>query len=77
MKTMQAPEIEAVIQFARTGLLALTDRVLTFLSLLGTMALFGWVMLEPNWIRFAGACAFALLVLWPLMRHEAAKKEAQ
>lgn len=77
MNKMMAPEIEAVIRFAQAGLLALTDRVLTVLSLLGTMSLFAWVMWEPHWIRFAGACAFALLVLWPLMRHEAAKKEAQ
>ena len=77
MNKMQAPELEAVIRFARAGLLALTDRVLTLVSLLGTTVMFGWVMLDPNWIRFAGACAFALLVLWPLMRHEAAKKESQ
>jgi len=77
MNKMQAPEVEAVIRFAQAGLLALTDRVFTLVSLLGTTTLFGWVMLEPNWIRLAGACAFALLVLWPLMRHEAAKKESQ
>lgn len=77
MNKMQAPEVEAVIRFAQAGLLALTDRVMTLLSLGGCIVLFGWLMHEPDWIRFAGACAFSLLVFYPLMRLEAAKKETQ
>lgn len=77
MQNMRSAELDAVIRFAQAGLTALTDRVLTLLSLAGSVAMFGYLMLEPTWIRFAGACAFAVLVQYPLMRHEAAKKETQ
>lgn len=74
---MRPPEVEAVIKFARTGLIAISERVLTLLGLLGVCAMFAYAMLNPDWFRVGGACAFAVLVFWPLMRLEAAKKEQQ
>lgn len=77
MNAMRPPEVEAVIAFARQAMVALSERVLTLLGLLGTCAMFTYAMLNPDWLRFGGACAFAMLVFWPLMRLEAAKKEKQ
>lgn len=70
-----APEVEAVIKFSRIGLRALSERALSLTALVGCMALFGYAAVEPDWKRVAGACAFAVLVFWPLLRLEAAKKE--
>ncbi len=72
---MRAAEVDAVIKFARIGLQSLSERALSWTALAGCMGLFGYAASEPDWKRVAGACAFAVLVFWPLLRLEAAKKE--
>lgn len=72
---MRPAEVDAVIKFARIGLQTMSERVLSVMALVGCMALFGYAAAEPDWKRVAGACAFAVLVFWPLLRLEAAKKE--
>ena len=75
MERMNAPEVEAVIKYGQMLLKAVSERVLTLLALLGCSCVFGYAMLYPDWMRFAGAAAFAVLVFWPCVRLEAAKKE--
>lgn len=75
MDKIQAPEIEAMVRFARAGLLALSERVLTLLGLIMSFSLAGWSMLEPTWQRGAIVAAFAILVYWPLVRLETKRKE--
>lgn len=77
MNAMRPPEVEAVIAFARIALKAFSERVLTLLAMIGGFVLFGYVLLYPDWIRAATAAAYAVLVLWPIVRLEAAKKETQ
>lgn len=77
MERITAPEVDAVIRFAQAGLRLLSERVLTLLALAGCVSLFWWAMLYPDWMRLAGAGAFAVLVFWPCVRLEAAKKESQ
>jgi hypothetical protein len=75
MDRMQAPEAQAVIEFAQTCLKVVSLRVLTLLALLGCSVMFGYAMLEPNWMRLVGAGGFALLVFWPCVRLESNRKE--
>lgn len=77
MNAMRPPEVEAVIRYAQITLAAVSERALTLLGLAGCVTMFGWAMLNPDWFRVGGACAFAILVFWPLLRLEAAKKETQ
>ncbi len=68
-------EVEAVIKFARTGMQAFSERVLTFTGLLACIGVFGAVLYEPTWTRVAAGSAFAVLVFWPIVRLETRKKE--
>ena len=77
MDAMKPREVEAVIKFAQAGLVALSERVLTLLSLAGCVGAFGYTMLEPRWERLAAACLFALLVFWPCMRLESSKRKEE
>lgn len=70
---MQPSELIVVTKFAQVGLRVLCERLLTFVAMLASCGLFGWVMYSPDWVRFAGACGFALLVLYPLIRLDSAK----
>lgn len=75
MDQMRPAEVEAVIKFARAGLTALSERALTWTGLAGCMAAFGYAAYEPDWVRVAAACAFAVLCFWPLLKLESSKKE--
>lgn len=65
-----APEVEAVIQFARIGMRVFSERALSWVGLAGAMVLFGYAAAQPDWIRVAGSVAYSLLVFWPLLRFE-------
>ena len=58
-------------RFSQAALIIVNARLFTLLGTMLSACAFGWVLWEPNWIRAFGACAFALLVFWPLQRMEA------
>lgn len=72
---MQTPEILAVIRFAQVLLRVVSERLLLILGMVICAVLFGWVMLAPDWIRVAGACAFAILVYLPIVRQDRAQQQ--
>ncbi len=63
-------EMMHVARITQALMAVLNARLFTLLSTMLAASLFGWVMWQPDWIRFAGACAFALLVFLPLQRME-------
>lgn len=75
MSDMRPAEVDAVIRFAQIGLRTLSERALTWTALAGCMASFGYAAMEPDWIRVGGACAFAVLVFWPLLKLETLRKD--
>lgn len=71
---MRPAEVEAVLQYARTTLKVLSERALTWASLLGCMVAFGWALHDPHWVRVVAACAYATLVFWPMLKLETKKE---
>ncbi len=67
-------QVVALAKFCRAAMLILNARLFTLVGLIFCAVGFGWVMWQPDWVRFAGACAFALLVFWPLQRMEARRE---
>lgn len=63
-------ELMAVARVAQALLIVLNARLFTLLGMGLCAALFGWVLWQPDWIRFAGACAFAILCYLPAQRME-------
>lgn len=51
------------------GLRIISFRVLTVLSILGNMGIFGWAMYEPRWERIVTAALFGV-VTWFLTRFK-------
>ena len=72
---MRPAEVDAVIKFARMGMQTLSERALTYVGLLASIGIFGWAIYDGAWSATATACAFAVLVFWPLVRLESKKKE--
>lgn len=72
---MRPAEVDAVIKFARIGLQALSERVLTFTGMLACIGIFGWALYDGAWAATATASAFAVLVYWPAVRLESKRKE--
>lgn len=56
---------------------ALSVRVLTWLALIGGMALFGYAVLYPNQDRTVAAALFAILIFIPALWSEKREKRAQ
>lgn len=75
MDNMKPAELEAVIKFSRAGLSALAERCLTWAAMLWTGAMFGYASFTQGWVSLAAACAFGLLVLWPIISLEKKAKE--
>ena len=69
-------ELVLVANVTRAMMGILNARLFTLLGMVFCAAAFGWVLWQPDWIRAFGACAFAVLVYWPLVRMEA-KRIAQ
>jgi hypothetical protein len=63
-------EMMGLARFCGAAMTIINARLFTLLGALLAWALFGWVLWQPDWIRFAGACAFALMVFLPLQRME-------
>lgn len=57
--------------------LTLSVRVLTWLSLVGGMALFGYAVIEPSRERTIAAALFAILVYLPSLWNEKKERRAQ
>lgn len=64
-------EIVMLARVAQSLMLVLNARLFTLLGMMFCAAGFGWVLWQPDWIRAFGACAFAVLVYWPVARMEA------
>lgn len=74
---LRPQELINLAKFCQAALIILNARALTLLSMLLSAAAFGYVLWQPDWIRAFGACAFALLVFWPLQRAESHKETTQ
>ncbi len=70
VSALMPPELIALARFCQAALIMLNARMFTLLGMLLCAGLFAWTMLDPHWIRFAGACAFAVLVYIPVQRME-------
>lgn len=57
--------------------LTLSVRVLTWIALIGGMALFGYAVLYPNQDRTFAAALFAVLIFIPALWSEKREKRAQ
>lgn len=71
IRNLMPAELIALARFCQAALLALNARLFTLLALVLDFVLFGFAALDPHWIRFACACAFAVLVFIPVQRMEA------
>lgn len=74
MKNLVPLQMVQLARFCEAAMLILNARLFTLVGLLFCAVGFGWVMWMPDWVRLAGACAFALLVFWPLQRMEARRE---
>lgn len=74
MQHLMPKEMVALARFCQAAMLILNARLFTLVGLLLCAAAFGYVLWQPDAVRLAGACAFALLVFWPLQRMEARRE---
>ena len=70
MIDMEAADIQAVIKFGQLGLQILAKRILTYFGFIACAGVFGVAMWLPSWERAVTASLFALLVYWPILKHE-------
>ena len=81
MKYLMPQELVIVANVTRAMMGVINARLFTLLGMVLAACLFGWVMWQPDWIRFAGAGAFAIFVYLPAQRMEhnrlTAEKEQQ
>lgn len=73
----QPNELMVITRMVQFALKALSDRLLTWVTMAITAGLFGWVMLAPDWTRLAGASIFALLVFWRVTKIEKPQEQPQ
>ena len=66
-------ELVMLASVVRASMLVLNARLFTLLGMALSACLFGWVLWQPDWIRLAGAVAFAVLVYLPVQRMESQK----
>ena len=61
-----------IIYLLEVMLSVLADRCLLWLAMLGTLALYGYAIYEPTWLREVIATSFAAVTFVPqvLMRHK-------
>jgi hypothetical protein len=64
------PTTTSALQILGFAALTLSVRVLTWLALLGGMALFAYAVLYPDLQRTGAACGYALLVFLPALWSE-------
>ncbi len=68
-------EVIIVARVAKAMLAVINARMFTLLGMILSACAFGYVLWQPDWIRFAAACAFAALVYLPIIRIEQRKQE--
>ncbi len=73
VSNLMPPELIALTRFCQAALIMLNARMFTLLGMVMCAGAFAWVLLDPHWIRFAGACAFAALVYLPVLSMERAR----
>jgi hypothetical protein len=56
-----------MLQLVRIALQAVGQRLLTFVTMVLCGVAFAWALHDPTIERGAVACAFALLVFWPVV----------
>ena len=61
-----------VVYVLEVMLKVLADRCLLWLAMLGTLALYGYAIYEPTWLREVIATSFAVVTFVPqvVMRHK-------
>lgn len=69
----QMPDVSAVIRFAGVLMTCVSERLLSWAAVAISAVLFGWVLYAPDKIRLIAACAYAVLVVWPIIRLDARK----
>ncbi len=70
VQNLLPPELVALARVCQALMTVLNARLFTLLGMLLCAGAFGYVLWQPDWIRFAGACAFAALVYLPIVRIE-------
>ena len=67
METKNAKGLLVLAQFV-TRLESFTNKLLLLLTILLSAAGFAWALYGKDVVQLAAACAFPLLVLWPVVR---------
>ncbi len=71
LSKMVPQELVMLAHVAQGLLIILNARLFTLLGMFLCASAFGWVLWQPDWIRAFAACAFAMIVYWPVVRMEA------
>jgi uncharacterized membrane protein len=61
---------QAVLNYIEAGKKVLAHRIVTILTLIATMGIYGYAAWSQTWQSIGLAGMFGVLVLWPIMRHE-------
>ena len=69
--TNMADQTRVLMMFVSVGVRVLAARAVLILTLLLTFVLFAWTMVAPDYLRIGTACAFAILVWFPVTRIDA------
>lgn len=67
---MDENQVRSLVLFINAGVKILSARILLFLALLLTFALFGFVMFYPTYERILLATIFAILIFLPVVRTD-------
>lgn len=71
VESLSAAQILALARFCREAMVVINARLFTLFGLLLCAGAFGFAIWQPEYPRIVAACAFAVLVFWPLQRMEA------
>lgn len=75
VSVLRPQELVMLANFCKVALSIINGRLLTISGMLISAAGFGYVLWQPDWIRAFAACAFSVLVFWPLHRYEVNSKQ--
>jgi len=67
---MQPDVLVLLAKAVKAGMGVLWERVFLFVGMLIAGVFFGWAMADPDYLRLGAACAFTVLVYWPLVMLE-------
>lgn len=77
MNLMDPKELAAIGHAVKRLSGILSDKILTTVGMVMCAVLFGWTLYDPDWIRVAACCAFAILVYLPIVKQERNKGETR